>query len=83
MTRYRYDTKNYYRYQSIRPLLTKSLRGLLLGVGDGRKGRIGTGILFLPTKRSGSGEVVSAGTFLEQMELKTLFGRASAARAFL
>jgi hypothetical protein len=37
MTRYRYDTKNYYRYQSFRPLLTKSLRGLLLGVGDGVK----------------------------------------------
>jgi hypothetical protein len=34
-TRYRYGTKSYYRYQSIRPLLTMSLRGLLLGVGDG------------------------------------------------
>jgi hypothetical protein len=34
-TRYRYGTKPYYWYQSIRPLLTMSLRGLLLGVGDG------------------------------------------------
>jgi len=34
-TRYRYGTKNYHRYQSIRPLMTMSLRGLLLGVGDG------------------------------------------------
>ncbi len=29
-TRYRYGTKPYYWYQSIRPLLTMSLRGLLL-----------------------------------------------------
>ncbi len=28
------------------------------------KGRLGTGLLFLPKNRSGSGEVVSAGTFL-------------------
>jgi hypothetical protein len=37
-TRYRYGTKNYYRYQSIRPLLTMSLRGVLLvlGMGEGK-----------------------------------------------
>ena len=40
-TRYRYGTKLYYWYQSIRPLLTMSLRGLLLGVGDGgREGQV-------------------------------------------
>ncbi len=33
------------------------------GQGEKKKGRLGTGLLFLPKNRSGSGEVVSAGTF--------------------
>jgi hypothetical protein len=37
------------------------------------KGRLGTGLLFLPKNRSGSGEVVSAGPFPKDIFLPPIF----------